>query len=66
MQPEDLYARPDSQQGFKAPLTRVVATPCYRCALRAVPCCAVLARVVGMPAVRPPDYMSTLPGLCWL
>ncbi|KAL4422575.1 hypothetical protein ABPG75_008772 [Micractinium tetrahymenae] len=35
MQPSDLYAQPEgggrgSKAGFKAPLTRVVATPCYR------------------------------------
>ena len=48
MQPEDLYVRPDSQQGFKAPLTRVVATPCYRCAaLR----CAML-RFAGLGGGR--------------
>lgn len=36
-QPEDLYAQPSGGHnskgsGYKAPLTRVVATPCYRCA----------------------------------
>ncbi|KAL4424747.1 hypothetical protein ABPG77_000090 [Micractinium sp. CCAP 211/92] len=35
MQPGDLYAQPEAcgrggKAGFKAPLTRVVATPCYR------------------------------------
>lgn len=34
-QPSDLYAQPEGggrggKAGFKAPLTRVVATPCYR------------------------------------
>ena len=30
MEGNDLYAAPKSQGGFSAPLTRVVATPCYR------------------------------------